>query len=456
MLYLLLFLFTYFSSAEESYKLENIFNFPNVLGSKTMDMTCFDKDNCLMISTDYNATGCMVYKTSDGGITWHTLYADSLVFRQDSIYFPKSLAQRCKYFDDGTMIIITSTGKILRSENFGKTFDVIQIPNYNYQSFEMIDKKRAATVSIKTENKGEYALLKSLDGCQTWEKFDVPDSISKIWNFVYIYLQKDNSMIISCDPHYGISYDTNYRYYFHTDFEGNFWNFITTDIKYNMKNLYYFNKNEGIATGRIDMFGSFNDSALVLKTYNGGKNWEVKLKVGNRHEYFTSLYTKYENNILVCGSGFGFFKSTDQGESWFYPNLSLDTNLIDGVYFFTLSEYMGDEFYAHTSIPSQLVKGRKINTSFELPSIKPKQIYPNPVTTNREFTFEYDILNAGSARIFISDIWGNEIKELFKGFLETGYSSNTFMLPNNISSGTYWLVNAMNGYKHIQMLNVVK
>lgn len=258
------------SPAQESYKLESIFKYPNNLVS-TMDMSCFDNNNCLMISTDYNSTGCMVYKTSDGGITWETLYADSLVFKEDSIYFPKSLAQRCKYFDDGTMIIVTSTGKILRSEDFGNTFDIIQIPDYSYQSFEMIDKNRAVTISAKFEGKGEYGIFKSTDGCKTWEKFKVPDSISQIWNFSYIYLQNDNSMIISCDPHYGLSYDTNYRYYFHTDFEGSFWKLLTTEIKYNLKNLYYFDENEGIATGRVDIMGSYNDSAIVLKTYNGGK-----------------------------------------------------------------------------------------------------------------------------------------------------------------------------------------
>ncbi|MBX3042239.1 MAG: hypothetical protein KIT33_09100 [Candidatus Kapabacteria bacterium] len=451
---LLLLLLTYFSTAEESYKLESIFNYPNNLVN-TMDMSCFDNNNCLMISTDYNSTGCMVYKTSDGGITWQTLYADSLVFREDSIYFPKSLAQRCKYFDDGTMIIVTSTGKILRSEDFGNTFDIIQIPDYSYQSFEMIDKNKAVTVSVKSDGKGEYGIYKSTDGCKTWEKFNVPDSISQIWNFNKIDIQRDSSMIIGCNTHYGISYDTNYRYYFHTDFDGSFWKLLTTLNKFRMTDFHFENENLGFATGSfVNM--AVNDSAFFFKTIDGGKNWQIKLQMGGKYYLFYKPIFFNMNNILLGGSGFGFFKSTDQGESWFYPTFILDTNLMEGVYFFTLSEYFGDEFYAYTSLPSQLIKGKINHTSVELTSLKPKHLYPNPVTNGTIFTTEYEIEKSGNLRIYLSNINGNLICEFFSGFKDVGYHSQQFNITKNISSGSYWLVSEINGFSHIQMLNVIR
>ncbi|MDT3739276.1 MAG: hypothetical protein RO257_07205 [Candidatus Kapabacteria bacterium] len=447
------------SSLEDNYYIEKIYEFPKNTLTTPMDMSCFDNNNCIMISTDYNGTGVVAEKTSDGGQTWQTIYADTLIYNEDTIYSPKYLARRCKYFSNGTLIIFLDMGKVLRSENFGESFEEFYIENYDYQSFEMIDINNAITVSAGMIYfpGSKSALIKSTDGCKSWQKFNIPDSISERWNFETIGIQEDKSLIIGCYVKYGLESDTTKRYYFHTDFEGSFWKSLSTEQSRKIENITLFDENEGIATGRIQYPKQFDDSALVLKTYNGGKDWEIKLKTGDRHENFGRLLIKNDSLFMVSGAGFGFYKSTDKGESWFFPKFEVDSGVVDKPWFFTIYEYFEDDtFYSMTSWPSQLLKGKKINTSVDLPSVKPKKLYPNPVTFGSTFTTDYEIERSGFLKVYISDVSGKVISPLYSGFSEAGSYSTALRLPDNISSGSYWLVLEQNGYLHVQMLNVVK
>ena len=447
------------SSLEDNFYIEKVYEFPKNTLTTPMDMSCFDNNNCIMITTDYNGTGIVAEKTSDGGLTWQTIYSDTLIYNNDTIYSPKHLARRCKYFSNGTLIIFLDLGKVLRSENFGESFDEFYIENYVYQSFEMFDINNAITVSTAFQGfpDSKSALLKSTDGCKTWQNFNIPDSISKRWNFQNIRIQKDKSLVIGCYVKYGLESDTTKRFYFHTDFEGSFWQLLGTDKNRKIENITLFDENEGIATGKIEYKGQFNDSALVLKTYNGGKDWEIKLKTGDRHENFGRLLIKNDSLFMVSGAGFGFYKSSDKGESWFFPKFEVDTGVIDKPWFFSIIEYFEDDsFYSFTSWPSQVLKGKKINTSVDLPSVKPKKLYPNPVSSGSTFTADYEIERSGFLKIYLSDVSGKEISTLYSGFAEVGSYSTALRLPYNISSGSYWLVLEQNGYLHVQMLNVVK
>jgi photosystem II stability/assembly factor-like uncharacterized protein len=443
--------------AEDIYRIEHAYVFgENIQGGPT-SLKCFDENNCIFLRRDDNNAGLILLKTTDGGDSWTIIYADTSFKSNDSVYYPKYWGVKCEYYDDGKIIILTSNGKFILSNDFGETFEEIQINNYFQQSFIMLDSENALTTSSVWADlpNTEYQILKSTDGCKSWEDFPVPDSISQRWRLTTLMLQKDNSVIIRCIAKYGLESDTTKNYFYHTDFDGNFWKYLelTKYINY----IYLFDDNEGFATGKIVVPGPFNDTAVTSKTYDGGKTWEFKSKTTYPNESFSSHIIHKNSILFIAGSGFGFLKSTDKGESWYKPTLVYGDEIDANVLHSGVESYFDiGTIYLTTIVKSQVLKGTRIGTSVHSPSVKPKKIFPNPVTYGSDFIAEYEIATPGHLKMYLSDLSGREVCPLYSDFAESGSYSTSLRLPENISSGSYWLVSEQNGYKHVQLLNVVK
>ena len=443
----------------ENYKIEIFNNIPSNVLTKLMKISCIDENNCISLRTDNNGTGIMLEKTTDGGNSWTLIYADTSFKSSDSIYYPKFYGVECEYFDNGTILILTDYGKIIRSNDYGETFtEYPEIKNYLYNSFVMFDSLNAITTSTEWYDlpDAEYQILKSTDACESWIDFTVPDSITEKWNFYSLNLQKDGSIFVYIHVKYGIVSDSTKNYFYHTDFEGSFWNFL--EVPKYVDYVYMFDEYEGFATGKIQIPGSLNDTAVTSKTYDGGKTWEIKSKTTWPFELFSSQLVHNDTNIFIAGTGFGFLKSTDKGESWFEPNLQITD---DNIYLLPLLTSVHTYFDSHilyfvTHIRPQVLKATKIISSVNVPSVKPKRIYPNPVTYGSDFVAEYEIATPGHLKMYLSDLSGREVCPLYSDFAESGSYSTSLRLPENISSGSYWLVSEQNGYKHVQLLNVVK
>jgi hypothetical protein len=440
-----------------TYKVEHFYNFNKNVLTFAKEISCLDENNCIFLKTDNNGTGLMLEKTTDAGNSWTLIYADTSFKSSDSVYYPKYYGVACKYFSDGTIVILTDMGKIIRSDNFGVSFVEIQINNYYYQSFIMLDSENALTNSSAMENypDSEYQILKSTDGCNNWEDFPVPDSISQRWDFGSLMLQKDHSVIIRCHVKYGLERDSTKNYFYHTDFEGSFWKYF--ELPKYIRDIYFFDENEGFATGRIVLPGIQDDTAIVVKTYDGGITWEFKSKTTWPTEWFSSRLVHNDSIIFVAGSLFGFHQSTDKGESWFQPEYQIPTEVFDIPYVSSIEAYFDSGIaYFLTGFNTQCLKGTRVLSSVASPSVKPKRIYPNPVTYGSDFIAEYEIATSGHLKMYLSDLSGREVCPLYSDFAESGSYSTSFRLPENISSGSYWLVSEQNGFKHVQLLNVVK
>ncbi len=455
---ILIFLSTSNIFSEDIYKVKKANPIsPTILGGPKV-ISCIDENNCIFLRTDNNGSGLMVEKTIDGGISWELIYADTSFKSSDSVYYPQYVGEDCKYYNNGTIIIVTSMGKIIRSEDFGISFtEFPQIDNYFHNSFIMLDSDKALTTSINSTYypDSKYQILKSTDGCKVWEDFPVPDSITQLWHFATLMLQKDNSVIIRCTAKYGLESDSTKNYFYHTDFDGSFWNFL--EVPKYVDYIYFFDEYEAFAKGVIYIPGGYNDTAVTSKSYDGGMSWEIKSKTHWPNELFSSQLVHNDTNIFISGSWFGFFKSTDKGESWYQPELKLEDVIDIKVPATSIQSYFDIGIvYFYTIMPPQVLKGTKVISSVSSPSVKPKRIYPNPVTNGTDFIAEYEIATSGHLKMYLSDLSGREVCPLYNDFAESGSYTTSFRLPENISSGSYWLVSEQNGYKHVQLLNVVK
>lgn len=421
-----------------------------------LDIDCIDESNCILIHTSNENNGMVAEKTTDGGKVWKIIYVDTST--KNPTYYPKNLGKRCKYFSDGTVILLGDRGKLLRSEDYGETFQELEIEHYYYWGFEMFNEKEAVTISVKMDGAtgSEFGLYKSTDGCKTWQNFIIPDSIFNTTDFYQIFLQKNKELILGYSLKYPEPSDPNNNYFYKTDFEGSYWEQLTTP-KY-IDKLYFLDANEVIGVGKKRRTNNKEyDTAYTRKSYDGGKTWDIKFISPGPFNGFN--YLRYYNDTLltIYGWGFGFFKTTDKGESWFMPVFNLETNITQLILGTTnVKLFENDNFYLMTTFPGQVIKGTKVITSASEPSVKPSRIFPNPVSNDGGFTTEYEIERSGDIRIYVSDASGKIINELYSDYAEAGFYSTLLKLPVSIISGSYWLNTEINGFRHVQMLNVIK
>ncbi len=449
--------------SQEIYYVEHGYKFYKNVLTSLRAFKCIDEDNCILLKTDNNYTGIMLEKTTDGGNSWTLIYADTSFKSNDSVYYPDYWGEDCAYFADGKIIILTNRGHIIISEDFGASFkEYPQIENYGHQSSIILDSMKALTISTNLVYYpgAKKQFLKSTDGCKSWEAFPVPDSIAGQWDlFTTLDIQKDKSIMIYCEPTDGIERDSTKKYFYHTDFDGSFWKLL--EVPNFVNYIYFFDEKEAFATGKFALPGPFNDTAITCKTYDGGKTWKIKFKTTWPHEMFSSHLVHNDTNIFIAGSGFGFLKSTDKGESWYKPTFQMASGVDDttNTLLSAIHKYFdnGTVFFSTFFVTRvQFLKGTRVSTSISSPSMRPKRIYPNPVAYGTDFIAEYEIETSGHLKMYLSDLAGRELCRLYNTYVESGSYSTSLRLPEHISSGSYWLVSEQNGYKHVQLLNVVK
>ncbi|MCO5251970.1 MAG: hypothetical protein M9949_11210 [Candidatus Kapabacteria bacterium] len=443
--------------SEEIYQIENAYAFGKNIPSNPSCLSCLDEINCILLRTDDNGTGIILEKTTDGGFLWTKVYADTSFKSSDSAYYPHYRGENCKYNNNGTIIIVTSNGKIIRSDDFGDSFTKYPIiDDYKHHSFIMLDPEKALTsTSIWSEMAGtSYHIMKSSDSCKSWQAFPVPTYITNKWNLTDLILQKDNSIIMRRIVKKTPNKDTM-NYFYHTDFEGSFWKLL--EVPKHIEYIYYLDENEAFGAGNIYVTIYDRDTTIVCKTYDDGKTWEFTSKTIWPKQRVSSYLVHNDSHIIISGSWFGFRKSTDKGNSWFKPEFQIDSDIKSTNQISNVQAYFDSEIlYFYTVSPSQLLRGTKVISSVNSPSVKPKRIFPNPVTYGSDFVAEYEIATSGHLKMYLSDLSGREVCPFYSDFVESGSYSTSLRLPENIISGSYWLVSEQNGYKHVQLLNVVK
>ena len=193
---------------------------------------------------------------------------------------------------------------------------------------------------------------------------------------------------------------------------------------------------------------SFSDAPKILRTTDGGQNWEDITGFENNSEssngfpdvpVFSLLVLPNEPFTIWAGTEIGLVESTDNGSTWALRDDFINTAIWemkavdDQVVIGTHGRGIWTVTMEGLSWPSELV------TSVDDP-IQPFELafsnYPNPVSTNT--TFKYSIPNTTAASIDIIDSQGKAIHRQDLGIVSRGEGAFTwFRHPVMHSSGIY-------------------
>lgn len=334
-----------------------------------------------------------ILKTTDGGDNWQLLNFNS----QFSLNAITKL-------NESTWYIATDNGKIIKTTNTGNSWDSLYSNVYSPTRIEFINEQTGFGVCkyndfIKTTNGGVNWVITSPFGAQNWAM----DFIDAGMGFV--------------GSEGGQLYKT-------TD-GGNAWTQSFPSPGSSIDDIQFIDHYTGFIALR---FGYTNYG--VMKTTNGGVNWEASLTgIPASDIFFVNERTGFANaNGLL-------YKTTNGGESWHHSE-TCDGNAFNVSYF---TDSLTGWLIGQNGMIIKTTNGGK-SVTFEPPVEIPTsfylfQNYPNPF--NPVTTIRYGLPKDLNVKIKIYDILGRLVTQLVNDVQPAGNYSVNFD-GSAYSSGIYF------------------
>jgi len=398
---------------------------------ETLNSVDFPDQNTGYIMSNFDNTGTSFFKTTNAGINWINFNSSYRMFRFDFLNVNTGYALSIRF-------------ELLKSQNGGLTWNIINTPNDSIGLFQFVD----ANTGFITNNVyyGGHDLNKTTDGGITWSSYSFhPDYVG--------YFQFPDHNI-----GYSIIGFVEYNLYKTTNTGVN-WNLVrkidfdsTTPIYYT---LYFTNENTGfIATERWNQ--TKLESYNLNKTSDGGLSWRqvyeelVDIDISG----IPILKFNFINNNT--GYVFGFhnkiLKSTDQGESW---NVYLNPDR--PVYDIDFTDNNTGYMVGTGGMILKTTNGGTVsleNISSEIPSgFILEQNYPNPF--NPSTVIRYSLAENGFINLKVYDLTGKTVAVLVNENQKTGSYSVDFD-GYNLPSGIYFYKLSVNDFTQTKKMVLLK
>ncbi|TAL67828.1 MAG: hypothetical protein EPN82_12960 [Bacteroidetes bacterium] len=220
------------------------------------------------------------------------------------------------FSDSLTGWICGNKGILLRTTDRGENWDSEFFPSeMNLKKIKFIDSDKGFIL-------GENIVFKTTDRGNTWKSIFTKTEDSDIDDMQFI--DEDNGWI--CSWHIYATKDG-----------GLTWNIISPQIDTLLQvflSVYFINNNYGYAAGYAIDTSNFIWKDIVIKTDDGGKNWQI-IKEGkdlNVKRFKQMMFLTPELGFLVSEWN-EIYKTTDGGNKWYQPNENIQSTYHDNGYY---------------------------------------------------------------------------------------------------------------------------
>jgi len=250
------------------------------------------------------SSGAVALKTIDGGENW-----ESTILSNNSFIFSVTTVGEDKAFGAGCLSA-GSADAIFKTTNAGESWSYSTL-NITYGMYD---------VEFPTPNIG-YAcgwlgkIFKTTNGGSSW--FQLNSGTGNVLRWMY-FVDENTGYIAG-----GSNWNNANRIYKTTNGGSNWSQIHNFGGGMVVGGIYFFNENEGIAVGS-------NGNEAVLKTYDGGANWEVK-HTGTSSSILQAVDSEGDNCWAVGGSG-RILYSGNFGETWILEDTVVPAATLLGVY----------------------------------------------------------------------------------------------------------------------------
>ncbi len=351
------------------------------------EVQALDKNNCLAIASSQTQLPYNLYHSSDAGLSWKRIDIDDVLFIDPINKVPKYEFQCIAYFKPGTFLVGCDSGYILRTTDFGNTWEVQTFDNkFSFKEFSFYDENNAVLISSDYNflKDNHNKLFKTTDGGVSWiELTNIPQKAFMTFLSVsypskdYIYLYFFNKVTAVG----GLLRTTN---------GGNTWEILQFKNLNNTKIKFI-----DSTFGYLYSYSYFTDSAKgllyinsIIYTDDGGFSWKYLVsdtsKTDMRIKGFDFLNRKCG---IVCGKIGLLIMSTDGIYDWKYSKYTYDK---DSLLNFSCTVFLSEDVALAFSEMGHIYRYDKNNVSAgSYCSIeKSINLSPNPASEYIEINIE--------------------------------------------------------------------
>ncbi|GEM_PF-2725531 len=272
-----------------------------------------------------------------------TVSAQTLPFRFQNL---NALSHDGQYISDFVMMIVGEHGKILRSENAGKTWQWME--SYKRAHFRRLH-FISPDVGYIVGDSG--IVLHTMNGGKNWDIRYFPDNtMSAVWsindNIAFIVSDKGN---IYRTSDAGLSWENIYKdssisfsdIYFtnntfgiavgnkgtvlRTDDGGKTWSSLFSREDADFTRVRFVNPNIGYVAGGLKRTGDFGvyHLTLIMRTDDGGKNWRIQSDTTHQYQILGLAIANNGYSAMASAQGGFYYWTTDIGNTWTRDTLNL-------------------------------------------------------------------------------------------------------------------------------------
>ncbi|MCX6162127.1 MAG: T9SS type A sorting domain-containing protein, partial [Ignavibacteriae bacterium] len=364
-----------------------------------------------------------VLKTTDAGATW---FSQSIP-TTDILHYVLFTDVNTGYIASG--VYASNGGNLFKTTNGGNSWNAQILPNYAHFYSIYFNNSNTGYVS------GSRTILKTTNAGITWQYYEFPN----YHTFTSIYFVDINTGFATGSKAY---YDL---VIIKTTDGGTSWfdTFANSAYGYFFYGINFIDANTGVAVGGYTGPGN----AFILRTTNGGVNWDWIDYIFNLNDIYWSVKFVSPAVGYIAGGGTGFstiLKTTNSGQDWYYQTTNAN-NFLRGSYFTSLNTgYVagnGGTILKTTdgggTLPGINPFGNQIPAQFAL-----SQNYPNPFNPVTKIIFDVPVCHSGEGQnqvvsLIVYDMLGREIETLVSQKLNAGTYSVDFN-GSKLTSGVYF------------------
>ncbi len=360
------------------------------------DIACADSVHCLAVASYQLAFESMILRTSDGGVTWDSVYTEHSVLGKGAIPTFVSVAMPTR----SRAMVVADSGLVIRTTDGGATWKRDRIAGKaTVQWISMADSLHAL-VGLRADTN---SLMATSDGGETWEAFALPQEV-RTMGITDVANPRPNAFVVLMGW-----YPDNAV--LRSDDRGRTWHVYRNVLPDSSGgNLWFTDSLTGWVGASVHTGVGDRARAVISKTTDGGATWETQLdeEIGRRYGLSDIVFVNADSGLAVGGVG-TVLRTTNGGATWV-----VEPTDVEGLHVLHVAYPPGSRGIVVTTLgrvelPEDRTTGVSLGPLGAADTVLP---FPNPVPRSGQLRLRFASPPSGPVQLTLVSALGQAVRQV--------------------------------------------